>query len=69
MGFRPPEGGETFHLGISIGMAVFPQDGGTPRQLIAAADQALYEAKARGRGRVVAFQALAERTDPQDAPA
>jgi predicted signal transduction protein with EAL and GGDEF domain len=35
--------------------------------LIAAADQALYEAKARGRGRVVAFQALAE-TDQQDAP-
>jgi diguanylate cyclase (GGDEF)-like protein len=69
MGFRPPKGGETFHLGISIGMAVFPQDGGTPKQLIAAADQALYEAKARGRGRVVAFQALAERTDPQDAPA
>lgn len=35
-------------LSISIGIAQYPEAGGTPEEIIAAADQALYEAKARG---------------------
>ncbi len=35
-------------LSVSGGVAVFPRDGDTPTLLLRAADQALYEAKARG---------------------
>lgn len=38
-------------LTTSIGVAVYPQHGGTPEALLAQADQALYEAKAQGRNR------------------
>lgn len=38
---------------LSIGVAIFPQDGKTSEQLIQAADQALYRAKVEGRNRVV----------------
>ena len=38
---------------ISCGVATFPGDGGSPAELLAAADAALYEAKAAGRDRVV----------------
>lgn len=36
-------------VGISIGIACFPHDGLTLEQLISAADQAMYQAKARGK--------------------
>jgi diguanylate cyclase (GGDEF)-like protein len=38
--------------GVSIGIAVLPDDAGTMQELIAASDAALYEAKTSGRGRV-----------------
>ena len=36
----------------SIGLAMLPQDGVTPAELLEAADAALYRAKARGRDRI-----------------
>jgi len=39
---------------ISAGVAVFPDHGTTPRELMAAADAALYEAKGNGRDQVIA---------------
>jgi diguanylate cyclase (GGDEF)-like protein len=37
-----------YGLGISFGVALFPNDGDTPKELIGRADQALYEAKRSG---------------------
>lgn len=39
---------------ISLGVATLPEDGHDPTSLMAAADRALYQAKARGRNRVEA---------------
>jgi diguanylate cyclase (GGDEF)-like protein len=54
------------HLGASIGMALYPTPAATPEEMIRAADAAMYEAKRRGKGRVVLSQpaALAETTAP-----
>ena len=38
---------------VSVGIAFFPNHGGKEEKIIAAADQALYRAKAEGRDRVV----------------
>jgi diguanylate cyclase (GGDEF)-like protein len=40
--------------GVSIGVAVLPEDAGTVETLMAASDAALYQAKTAGRGRVAA---------------
>lgn len=47
-----------FPLRLSIGVATYPFDGGSSSQLVRAADQALYEAKATGKNRVVGFREL-----------
>ncbi len=39
-------------VSISSGVAIYPQCGGTPAELIEAADKALYEAKHNGRDQV-----------------
>jgi diguanylate cyclase (GGDEF)-like protein len=50
---------------ISIGAAAYPGHGDTPRELIASADAALYEAKDAGRDRVVAAKGDSEKkADP-----
>ncbi len=40
---------------VSVGVALFPGHGGTASELLAAADRAVYQAKALGRNRVCAF--------------
>jgi predicted signal transduction protein with EAL and GGDEF domain len=38
---------------VSIGVAIWPEDGESPAELLRCADQRLYQAKAEGRDRVV----------------
>jgi diguanylate cyclase (GGDEF)-like protein len=45
------------HVGLSIGVAIFPTDGNTATALLANADAALYRAKAEGRGTIRFFEA------------
>src|SRR5262249_30764812 len=45
------------HVGVSIGVAIFPADGADASSLMANADAALYRAKAGGRGSVRFFEA------------
>lgn len=51
--FRLPGRDEPIRVTISGGVATFPEDGDTTVELIHAADKALYEAKNRGRNRIV----------------
>jgi ammonium transporter, Amt family len=46
----------TLDLGVSIGLAIFPVQGETGNDLLRMADQALYAAKAAGKGCVRAFE-------------
>lgn len=50
-------GADPIHVTTSIGMAVYPGDGENGSQLFANADSALYQAKARGRNRVMRYEA------------
>ncbi len=47
--------GHQSHVSASVGIAVYPQDGREPEELMQHADQALYQAKARGRNRLCRF--------------
>jgi diguanylate cyclase (GGDEF)-like protein len=51
-------GFETVKVTVSIGLAHFPRDAGTPDELVARADAAMYAAKSGGRNRVVDSEAL-----------
>jgi diguanylate cyclase (GGDEF)-like protein len=60
--------GETIPLRFSCGIALWPQDGATIDETMVAADAALYEAKARGRGREVFYEAgISDRRDRAEA--
>ncbi|MDR5733963.1 EAL domain-containing protein [Caballeronia sp. LZ025] len=43
-------GGQSIHLGASVGFALYPEDGRVPAELLRNADLALYAAKADGKG-------------------
>ncbi|GAC1484530.1 MAG: GGDEF domain-containing protein [Candidatus Dormibacteria bacterium] len=51
---KTPEGTQV-NATVSIGVALFPAHGRTPSDMLAAADRAVYQAKALGRNRVCAF--------------
>jgi diguanylate cyclase (GGDEF)-like protein len=51
--------GTDVEISFSIGIAVFPDDGETAEALLAKADEALYQAKRAGRGRIAKYQAQA----------
>ncbi|MFQ5990155.1 MAG: diguanylate cyclase [Candidatus Methylomirabilales bacterium] len=59
------DGNEQPSITISIGVAAFPEHGDTPEYLIASADAALYQAKRRGRNRVVRATGGRERKTKQ----
>jgi len=48
--------GEDYHLGASIGISIFPDDGQTPDNLLRSADLAMSRAKAKGGGEYVFFE-------------
>lgn len=48
-----PNRAKPVSLTVSIGVAIFPEDGKTPADVLRCADQRLYQAKAQGRDRVV----------------
>jgi diguanylate cyclase (GGDEF)-like protein len=59
-----------FPLRLSAGLSTYPYDGGGASQLLRAADQALYRAKASGKNRVVEFHDLVRGTKASaEAPA
>jgi diguanylate cyclase (GGDEF)-like protein/PAS domain S-box-containing protein len=43
---------DRIHVGVSIGLALFPEHGSTPDEIFGAADRALYRAKQSGRNRI-----------------
>ncbi|HSN20364.1 MAG TPA: GGDEF domain-containing protein [Usitatibacter sp.] len=56
------------HVGVSLGIAMFPEHGGEPDALLTAADAALYEAKRKGKGRVVVAREAPHRARAPHAP-
>lgn len=48
--------GNQSYVGASIGVAIFPEDGSLPSELLKKADIAMYRAKAMGRGRITFFE-------------
>ncbi|MDE2376450.1 PAS-domain containing protein [Bradyrhizobium sp.] len=60
IGRPPPIGNQSIHVGVSVGIAVAPDHGLDPDELMKCADLALYQAKARGRGGYQLFQPAME---------
>ncbi|MFZ5861868.1 MAG: diguanylate cyclase [Nitrospirota bacterium] len=48
--------GDVMHLTVSLGAASFPDDASTPDELLQRADQAMYEAKRRGKNQAVVYE-------------
>ena len=47
--------GEIVEIGISIGVAVYPDDGADEDAILMAADDAMYAAKHKGKNRICRF--------------
>ena len=61
--FSTPSG-VTLHISCSIGVALYPEDGDNQRDLLRAADEAMYRAKKRGRNAVELCQPLGSQAGP-----
>lgn len=57
-----PAGPTEISATLSVGGAVYPQDGENGNMVLSRADQALYQAKAAGRNRVILFQEAGKAT-------
>jgi diguanylate cyclase (GGDEF)-like protein len=57
-----------FPLRLSAGISTYPYDGAGTTQLLRAADQALYRAKARGKNRVIPFREIVRGSNSIDIP-
>ncbi|MGG6309485.1 EAL domain-containing protein [Paenibacillus macerans] len=57
-GFKEPFeiNGSDVHMSVSIGISFYPQDGGSPEEILKNADVAMYAAKEAGKGKYVIFQ-------------
>jgi diguanylate cyclase (GGDEF)-like protein len=53
--------GHSLRIGLSIGVAIYPQDGADAATLLVNADAALYRAKSEGRGAIRFFEADMDR--------
>ncbi len=62
-------GGEVMSLGISVGIAGFPQDGSTASELLAAADSAMYSAKRSGGNTFARYGGYLQESTPAAGPA
>ncbi len=58
MNYTTKIGDDDIHVTVSIGSATYPDDASHREDLIDKADKALYEAKKKGRNRVVSFKDL-----------
>ncbi|WP_024507894.1 PAS-domain containing protein [Bradyrhizobium sp. ARR65] len=56
IGRPPPLENHVIHTGVSVGIAIAPDDGLDPDELMKCADLALYQAKAQGRGAYELFR-------------
>jgi diguanylate cyclase (GGDEF)-like protein len=54
--------GTDFHVGASVGIAVFPRDANDGEELLRHADAAMYQAKARGRNTVAIYSGEAHQS-------
>jgi diguanylate cyclase (GGDEF)-like protein len=54
------ENGDKYKLSISIGIAEYPIDAKTPKDLIRIADEMMYESKKAGRGKVFHFKEVSK---------
>ncbi len=61
--FSAPASDELVHATVSVGVACYPEHGTTITELTHAADVALYEAKFRGRNRVISVADLPPQQD------
>ncbi len=66
-GVRTGSGQESEHVTISIGVALFPTEARFKRDLLEASDAALYEAKARGRNRVILYSDIKGKKESSEA--
>lgn len=58
--------GNQLHIGVSIGISLFPDDGSVPDEITNNADAAMYAAKTSGRNRLQRFRQAGEELLPEN---